>query len=225
MGITYIVPTPDNYGSFVDLVKKASRRNIPRGCRTSYIYGLTDESEELYEEYKMQFENDPFNSETTETGNRLSDEISEVLQKKWQTLNESTDFTHSSRKAWKTINKLSKDYKQLQQQCKVTADQMAHQLLLNGKGNSTHPLSKAKITDNHITEHSLTSLFTMEEMMKGINILKNNKDAGLDAMLCEPIKHLGPKATVWLRDDEQHPCVKEVSKFQSSGASLKCLLF
>ena len=39
MGITEIVPTPDNYGSFVDLIKKASRQNIPRD-----ICGLTDES-------------------------------------------------------------------------------------------------------------------------------------------------------------------------------------
>ena len=75
MGITDIVPTPDNYGSSVDLIKKASRQNIPRGCHTSYICGQTDESKELYEDYKMQFENDPFNSETTERGNRLSDEI------------------------------------------------------------------------------------------------------------------------------------------------------
>ena len=72
MGITDIVPTPDNYGSFVDLIKKAARQNIPRGCCTSYICGLTDETKDLYEDYKMQFENDPFNSETTETGNRRS---------------------------------------------------------------------------------------------------------------------------------------------------------
>ena len=48
---------------------------------------------------EMQFENDPFNSETTETGNRLSAEFAEAQQKKWQTAIESTDFTHSSRKA------------------------------------------------------------------------------------------------------------------------------
>ena len=115
MGITDIVPTPDNYGSFVDFIKKASRHNIPHSCRTSYICGLTDESKKLYEDYKMQFENDPFNSETTETGNRLFDKIAEAQQKKWQTLIESTDFTHSSRKSWKTINKLSKDYARPQQ--------------------------------------------------------------------------------------------------------------
>ena len=42
-------------------------------------------------------------------------------------------------------------------------------------------------------------------------------------MLCEQIKHLGPIAIVWLRYDEQHPCVKEVSKavaqVQSEGYS------
>ena len=145
----------------------------------------------------MQFENDPFDCETTETGNRLSNEIAEAQQKKWETLIESTDFTHSSRKAWKSINKLSKDYVQLQQQCMVTVDQVAHQLFLNDKGNSTHRPSKANITDNHIIEHYLTSPFIMEELMKCIKIMKNNKATGLDDMLCEQIKHLGPRAMVW----------------------------
>ena len=77
---------------------------------------------------------------------------------------------------------------------------MAHQLLLNGKGNLTHQPSKAKITDNHITEHSMTSPFTMEELMKGIETPKYNKAACLDDLLCEQITHLGPKATVWLKE-------------------------
>ena len=84
MGITDIVPTPENYGSFEDLIKKESRQNNPCGCRTSFICGITDETKELYEAYKMSFENDPFNSETTETDNRLSDEIAEAQLKKWK---------------------------------------------------------------------------------------------------------------------------------------------
>ena len=123
----------------------------------------------------MPFENDTFNIETTETGNRVFDEIAEAQQKKWQTLIESTDFTYSNRKAWKTINKLSNDNAQPQQQCKVTADQLAHQFLLNGKRNSAHRPPKVNITNNHNTEHSLTSPFPMEELMKGIKILKNKK--------------------------------------------------
>ena len=82
----------------------------------------------------------------------------------------------------------------------MTDDQVAHQPLLNGKGNSTHRPSKAKITDNHITYYSLASPFTMEELMKGIKFLKNNKAAGLGDMPCEQIKQMGPKATVWLKE-------------------------
>ena len=82
----------------------------------------------------------------------------------------------------------------------MTAEQVAYQLLLNAKGNSTHRPSKPKITDNQITVHSLTSPFTTEELMKVIKILKNNKAAGSDDMLCEQIKHLGPKETVWLKE-------------------------
>ena len=75
MGITDIIPSLDNYGTFVDLVKNASRQNIPRGCRTSYICGLTDKTKEVYEDHKMQFQDDLSNSETIETDNMLSDEI------------------------------------------------------------------------------------------------------------------------------------------------------
>ena len=72
---------------------------------------------------------------------------------------ESTDFTHSSRKAWKTINKLTKDYTEPQQQCKVTADQVAHQLLLNGKGNKLHVPRREKMPRQTVTESKLTSPF------------------------------------------------------------------
>ena len=40
----------------------------------------------------------------------------------------------------------------------------------------------------------------MEELMKGIKIMKNNNAAGLTDMLCEQIKHMGPKAMVWLKE-------------------------
>ena len=126
----------------------------------------------------MQFEDDPFNSETTNTDNILSDKIAEAQQKKWKTLIESIDFTHSSRKAWRTMYNLSNNYAQRQHQCNVTADQVAYQGLLNGKGNSTHQPSKTMILDNHLTEYSMASPFTMEELMKGIKIPKNNKAVG-----------------------------------------------
>ena len=34
---------PENYGRFIELLRMASRRHIPRGCRSNSIPGLTEE--------------------------------------------------------------------------------------------------------------------------------------------------------------------------------------
>ena len=172
-GIANTNPVPENYEKFVNLVKRSSYKNIPRGCRTSYVCGLNDQSKDMYEYHQRRFAEDPFNEDTVRVGDALLDEISEAQRSKWKEMIESTDFTHSSRKAWKTINNLTKDYTEPQQQCKVTADQVAaHQLLLNGKGNKLHVPRR---------ESKLTSPFLME-----------------DDMLCEQIKHFGEATLRWL---------------------------
>ena len=48
------------------------------------------------------------------------------------------------------------------------------------------------------SEQSLVYPFTEEEYRKGIATLKNNKAAGIDDVLIEQLKHLGPKAHRWL---------------------------
>ena len=45
--IANIPAHPNHYNDFVDLVKKAARHNIPRGCQKEYIPGLSDESSDL----------------------------------------------------------------------------------------------------------------------------------------------------------------------------------
>ena len=74
---------------------------------------------------------------------------------------ELTDFTHNSRKAWKTINTMLKDCTQPKQKCKVTTDQVAHQFLLNEKGYSTH--LSLKIAD-WILPTSCQHLITMDPL-------------------------------------------------------------
>ena len=98
MGITDIVPTPDNYGSFVDIIKKASRQKIPRGSRTSYICGLTDESKETHSTVKQQ-------KQATDSPTKLH-KLSRRSGKPWL----SQQILHTAQKGWKTTNKLSKDY-------------------------------------------------------------------------------------------------------------------
>ena len=135
---------------------------------------------------------------STKTLSGLGMHYSMRQRSKWKEIIESTDFTHSSRKAWKTINKLTKYYTEPQKQCKVTADQVAHQLLLNGKGNKLHVPRREKMPRQTVTESKLTSPFLMEDLLHGVKALKNNKAAGLDDMLCEQIKHFGEATLRWL---------------------------
>ena len=58
--IEEVDPIPENYDRFIGLIRVVSRRHIPRGCRTNYIPGLTEESQSLYDAYKKQYTSNPF---------------------------------------------------------------------------------------------------------------------------------------------------------------------
>ena len=59
MDFDEVEPIPENYDRFIGLIRVVSRRHIPRGCRTNYIPGLTEESQSLYEAYKKQYTSNP----------------------------------------------------------------------------------------------------------------------------------------------------------------------
>ena len=67
-GIANTNPVPENYEKFVNLVRRSSNKNIPRGCRTSYVCGLNDQSKDMYEDYQRRFAEDPFNEDTVRVG-------------------------------------------------------------------------------------------------------------------------------------------------------------
>ena len=135
---------PTHYDTFVEMIKRSSRRNIPRGCRTTYTPGLTDDSKVLYNDYEKHFQCDPFSADTLECGENLTKAITESRRKKWQELIQSTDITHSSRKAWKTIRMLGNDQTKAQPRPLVTANQVAHQLLVNSRGEPRPPFEKSQ---------------------------------------------------------------------------------
>ena len=125
---------PTHYDTFVDMIKRSSRRNIPRGCRTTYTPCLTDDSKVLYNDYEKHFQCDPFSADTLECGENLTKAITESRRVKWQELIQSTDMTHSSRNAWKTIRMLGNDQTMSQPRPLITANKAAHQLIVNSRG-------------------------------------------------------------------------------------------
>ena len=193
-----VEPTPANYNRFVENVRMASRRHIPRGCRTEFIPGLTEESKSLYEAYKTQYSNSPFDDGTMESGNALLDSMIEEKKRRWEEVITSTNMTHNSRRAWKTIRMLSNDPTSSSPPYLVNANQVAHQLLVNGRGNMPSKPKRPVIPETEAGT-SMVSPFSEDEYRKGVATLKNNKAAGRDDVLVEQLKNLGPNAHNWLR--------------------------
>ena len=127
--------TPECYEKFVRIIRMASRKHILRGCRTNYIPGLTDESKTLYEAYQERYRYNPLGDGIIDDGNKLIKLMAEQKKERWEEMITSIDLTHNSRKEWKTIKSISNDPTTLTPQCLVNAKQVAHQLLVNGRGN------------------------------------------------------------------------------------------
>ena len=193
-----VEPTPGNYNRFVEIVRVVSRRHIPRGCRTEYVSGLTEESKSLYEAYKKQYSSNPFDDRTIDSGNRLLDRMSEEKRRRWEEVITATDMTANSRKAWTTIRKLSNDPTSSNPPCLVTANQVATQLLVNGRGSMPTKPKRPVLPPASEGGTSMVSPFSEEEYRKGMALLKNNKAAGRDDVLVEQLKNLGPVAHKWL---------------------------
>ena len=54
-----------------------SRKHIPRGCRTNYIPGLTDESNTVCEAYQEQYRCNTLGNGTIDAGNKLIELMAE----------------------------------------------------------------------------------------------------------------------------------------------------
>ena len=186
----------------------------------NYVPGLTPgpESTELIEEYREKCEDDPFADNTITLGEELMSTISEERRKAWQTLIESTNMTHHSQNAWLTIRKLCEDPCKPKQHCNTTANQVAHQLLLNGRAPNRQPkvrLDRQRYPD----DPGFTRAFTAAELDIGIRVLRNGKSPGLDDIQTELIKQFGPKARDWLL--RFSTTVPRLRKFRSSGDRLR----
>ena len=107
-------------------------------------------------------------------------------------------MTHNNRKAWKSINTLSNDPTSSNPQYLVTANQVANQILVNGRG--TMPSKTKRPVLPPATEGDTSKVYPFSEgkYNKGVASLKNNKAAGRDDILVEQLNHLGPKAYNWL---------------------------
>ena len=139
------------------------------------------------------YSNNPFGEGTLETGTKLINKMKEDKMNKWEEVITWTDLTHNSRKAWQPIRKLSNEPTSTNPPCLINANQVAHQVLVNGRG--TMPTKPKRLLLPTVQEiPSLVSTFSEEEYRKGIAVLKYNKAVGIDEVLVEQLNNIGPRA-------------------------------
>ena len=103
-------------------------------------------------------------------------------------------------KAWNLIQKLNNDPAiPKHQRYPITANQVAHQLLVNGKTKRKKaPRVKFRKNKKQNMELNLTSPFTAQEFSNDIAALKNEQAIGFDGIFMEELKHFGQQAKQWL---------------------------
>ena len=122
--------------------------------------------------------------------------MTQERQRKWLDTIESTDMSRNSKKAWNLIRKLNNDPAiPKHQHHPVTANQVAHQLLVNGKTKGKKAL-RVKFRKNRKQNMvpNLTSPFTPQEFSNGIAALKNSKAIDFEGIFTEELKHFGQQA-------------------------------
>ncbi|KAK4311281.1 hypothetical protein Pmani_016968 [Petrolisthes manimaculis] len=200
--IPLIPPLPEQYETFQALIQKTARANIPRGCRKNYIPGLDQLTKEQYKEYVQAFNEDPFAESTLELGETLLASISKDQNERWKEIITNIDMTHNSKKAWSTIKKLNSEKEAPPRVAAVTPNQVAHQLLLNGKPQHKirGQVKKTKEEMSRVIQNSTQEAqpFTTADLNAAITRLKLGKASGEDGITNEMVLHFGEKAKLWL---------------------------
>jgi len=134
--------------------------------------------------------------------------LSRLLQKKqerWEEAVNSIDFLHSSRKAWRTINKLTGRSGRSSHLYPLSANSISSQLVKNGT-HKTSDRESTKLVNKQLSDvwkiptpedHSISEPFRPEEFAAALTRLKPGKSPGVDSIFPEFILQAGLTLKSW----------------------------
>lgn len=125
------------------------------------------------------------------------EDILEAKRDEWKNVVEGIDMKNNSYKAWRLLRKLNSEKVKQQEYINVKPNEIARQLILNGRTKNKHTKFKIQRSIEHEINH-FQELFRIEELDEAISMLKLKKAAGVDDILSEQIKQFGPKTKEWL---------------------------
>ena len=176
----------------------SAKTNIPRGFRPCYIPCMDTECQQLLEQYS--------NSGDPDIAAHLVECLDNARRARWEEMTSSLDFTHSSRKGWNLIRKLSSG-QQLPSSTRpsVKPNAVASHLVKVGKAPIEHQV-KREITKEWrayrrrpLDEETATvTPISPEEIDAALKNMKCGKAPGYDNIHPEFLKTLGPWARKWL---------------------------
>jgi len=147
----------------------------------------------------------------TDTDRATSSLLSRLQQKKqerWEEAVNSIDLSDSSRKAWRTINKLTGRSGRSSRLCPVSANSIASQLVQNG-AHKTSDREPTRLVNKQLSDlwkvptpdsHSISEHFIPEELAAALRRLKPRKSPGLDFIFPEFVLHAGSALKPWFCD-------------------------
>jgi len=123
--------TPDIEGAYQDFCESllsAAKQCIPHGRRKNYVPCRDKECKTLYRSIIRA----PVGTASNRVASSLLFRLQQKKQERWEEAANSIDFSHSSRKAWRTINKLTGRSGRSSRVCPVSSNTIASQLVKNG---------------------------------------------------------------------------------------------
>ena len=138
----------------------------------------------------------------TDCDRAASSLVSRLQQKKkerWEEAVNSIDFSHSSRKAWRTIDKHTGRSGLSSRLCPVSANSIASQLVKNG-AHRTGGRESARLVNKQLSDlwkiptpegYSISEPFRPEVFAAALRRLKPGKSPGLHSIFPEFILHAG----------------------------------
>jgi len=196
--------TPDIEGTYQDFCESllsAAKQCIARGRRKNYVPCWDKECETLY----RSFIRAPVGAASDRATSSLLSRLQQKKQERWEEAVNPIDFSNSSRKAWRTINKPTRKSERSSRVCPVSANSIASQLVKNG-ARKTGSREPTRFVNKELSDlwkiptpegHSISEPFRLEEFPAALRRLKPGKSLGLESIFPEFILHTGSALKSW----------------------------